>query len=602
MILTAGLLLSLAIGSDAGFVTTAGSKFQLNGGDFYFAGANSYAVLYSREHAERVFLAAKALGLNAVRFWGFWDGDYQDEPGKMRPGADRFGQVVMQSSPRVYQEEGLRKLDYALYRANVHGIKLIIPLVNEWGEFGGIVKYLNWAGIETPQAPGTCLDNPAEVNTRPLTDWTNCFEGEVKISRGLFWSCEECHEIYRDWVEMLLNRVNTYTGVVYKDDPAVMIWEVMNEPRFGPWLTDYEPGVEIGGQQVTAFLSESAAFIKSIDSNHLVSHGGEGLIADELQEDFERISALIDRPATGRGPWSYPWYQGYGEGVDFERESRIESVDALSIHAWPFNWSVDGEYGDSEAIAQFMPEWIVAHVRLLEEWGIEKPLYLGEFGWQILRVPDSGSDVPDRDLIYEGTLNTALQMDLPGLAYWDMVPRNDVEFATYKGPIERTRLRGGVFDTDDVHPHDLDFNFDVYCPEDVTTCALISAYAEQVNAKVENPDPPWVDPCSEDAPSLCGGECVDLKSDLEHCGRCTNACGDGESCFRGWCIVPPEDVADETGDGELAGTDGELAADESSASSGCRVDVSRNPAGWLALLALLGLTNRRRNRSGRKGE
>ena len=79
-----------------------------------------------------------------------------------------------------------------------HGIKLIIPLTNNWNDFGGMDQYVRWAD-------GQYHD---DFYTDP-------------VIRG--W--------YKDWITHVLNRVNTLTGVAYKDDPTVMAWELGNEPR-----------------------------------------------------------------------------------------------------------------------------------------------------------------------------------------------------------------------------------------------------------------------------------------------------------------------------------------------------------------------------------
>jgi hypothetical protein len=38
--------------------------------------------------------------------------------------------------------------------------------------------------------------------------------------------------------------------------------------------------------------------------------------------------------------------------------------------------------------------------------------------------------------------------------------------------------------------------------------------------------------------SNCGGDCVDLHYDPDHCGACYNAC-ETEVCLMGMCIAPP---------------------------------------------------------------
>lgn len=485
----------------AGFVGVDGTRMTLNGGDFYFAGANSYSLLYSERDAEEEFRVAKSLGLNAIRMWGFWNGDdpqpVLDAQGRVIqepvPGTDVWGRHVLQPSPGIYNEEGFLKFDYAIYLANAHGMKLIIPLLNEWSEFGGLDQLLRWAGVEFP----------------PLPEGHYASETVVKDMRGLFFTNERAQQIYLDYVTYVLNRVNTYTGVAYKDDPAIMIWEVMNEPRFGPWLGDQS------AELVRNFLERGAKHIKSIDQNHLVATGEEGFF-------------FLEETATGRT--SYPWYAATGEGVSFVMNSSIPEIDVLTIHGWPFQWSLIGEYPD---LSTFMPEWIAEHARVAEELG--KPLYLGEFGFQILRRPGTGSDVPDRDRIYEKTFEAAMEHDLAGTLYWNITGSHNPDEAVYKGPLERFSLQQGVFN-DEVVPHDLDFRFDVYCPEDVTTCSLIENYARHTVARVENPDPPFERSCLAPWES-CGGECVLTASHPLHCGACGVVCADAEVCEAGKCTA-----------------------------------------------------------------
>src|SRR6056297_1151546 len=39
-----------------------------------------------------------------------------------------------------------------------------------------------------------------------------------------------------------------------------------------------------------------------------------------------------------------------------------------------------------------------------------------------------------------------------------------------------------------------------------------------------------------DEEALCGGDCVVLESDPDHCGACENACGGEQLCFGGECL------------------------------------------------------------------
>lgn len=511
-----------------GFVTVEDGKLQLNGGDYYFSGANTYAMLYSPDEAEEILRIASDLGLNAIRFWGFWDGE---EPtnnptgGQSLPpgGTDQWGRPVLQSAPREYGEQAFRNFDQAIYLAHLYGVKLVIPLLNEWDEFGGLKQYLTWAGHEVPDLVRGCGDDGSEV----------CFyanEETIKEERFRFFTeCPECRDIYFDWVTQVLNRVNTITGVAYKDDPAIMAWEVMNEPRFGPWNGD-ETTLEIRD-----FLRDGAELIKSIDKNHLVSTGEEGFF---FQCEAEQYLGLLPEE-TGMGGAAEPdckagygWDTAPGEGTSFVINSQIPEVDVATYHAWPFNWNKAAEqYGESYAgrIDVFMTEWVNSHAAAAKALG--KPVFLGEFGLQILRR--EGSDLPDRNKVLRAIYKAILETDTAGVMYWNITASHDPEEAVWRGPIERTRLEGAIYEDTPV-PHDQDFRFDVYCPEDEETCDIIREATATIVGKVENPDPPFTGGCFEPR-TMCGMDCVLLASAPDHCGECDNECGDGESCQEGEC-------------------------------------------------------------------
>lgn len=168
------------------FVETSGTSFILNGKDFYFAGTNNYYFHYkSKKMVDDVFEDMKAMNLKVIRIWGFLDGQPQEN-------------TVMQPRPGIYDESGFSKLDYAIYKAGQTGIKLVIPFVNNWDDFGGMNQYVRWF-----QADG----------------------------HDAFYTHPDIKEAYKNYVSYMLNRVNTYNGVKYKDDPAIMAWELANEPR-----------------------------------------------------------------------------------------------------------------------------------------------------------------------------------------------------------------------------------------------------------------------------------------------------------------------------------------------------------------------------------
>jgi mannan endo-1,4-beta-mannosidase len=53
----------------------------------------------------------------------------------------------------------------------------------------------------------------------------------------------------------------------YKEDPVIFGWELMNEPR------NYD---DSSGDTLQAWINEMSAFVKSVDSQHMLAVGSEG--------------------------------------------------------------------------------------------------------------------------------------------------------------------------------------------------------------------------------------------------------------------------------------------------------------------------------------
>lgn len=292
------------------FVKTEGTRFVVHGNAFPVAGVNCYFLAYCSDESRRAALTtARAMGANVVRSWAFLDVavrgsvafQYLDD-----------GRIVQNSGP-----DGLERLDALIAIAEELSVKLILPFVNYWeNELGGMKRYLTWLGI------------PGEAD--------------------VFYREPAARDAYRRWVECLLTRRNTRTGRVYAEEPAVMAWELANEPRCE---------VAGGRELLLDWVGEMSAFVKSFDRNHLLALGDEG---------FLRHAATHD-----------PLYNG-SHGVDGEAVLNFGEIDFGTCHFYPTNMGHGPEFGAT---------WIRDHVASCSRAG--KPMLFEEYG---LTLQEVGND------------------------------------------------------------------------------------------------------------------------------------------------------------------------------------------------------------------
>lgn len=173
-----------------------------------------------------------------------------------REGSD-MGEHVYVRGPGDFNEEAFETLDLALEVANKKGVRLIIPLVDNWQWQGGIAEYAAFRG------------KPAEA----------------------FWTDEQVIADFEQTIQHLLTRVNARTGVAYRDDPAILGWETGNELDAPPQWT-----------------SRIAKFIKSLDANHLVIDGYSlhGVREESLADPNIDVVTTHHYPNVGRGDYVEP--------------------------------------------------------------------------------------------------------------------------------------------------------------------------------------------------------------------------------------------------------------------------------------------------------
>jgi mannan endo-1,4-beta-mannosidase len=217
------LLLAAAL-----FVTRSGSHLQLGGQPFRFGGANvewlglagygpadprgpRYPSHYEIDDA---LATAQEMGARVVRAQTL---------------ADSVGcALCIEPALGQFNEAAFEPIDYALASARRRGLRLIATIVGDDAQAGGSgCVYLRWRGIDVP---GCSL-----VNMEPF--WTDpVVRGDV-----------EQH------LDAVLNHVNRYTHVAYKNDPTILGWDLLN-----------------GGGSPRAWTRAVVAHLRTIDRRHLV--------------------------------------------------------------------------------------------------------------------------------------------------------------------------------------------------------------------------------------------------------------------------------------------------------------------------------------------
>ncbi|MCL9662654.1 cellulase family glycosylhydrolase [Paenibacillus hunanensis] len=207
---------------------------------------------------------------------------------------------------RQMNEEAWVKVDFALDEIAKRGLRVMIPLVCNWSYYhGGRSTFTSWRGIEDAED----------------------FYYDRQVIADFQW-----------YIGQILNRTNTINGLMYKDDPSILAWELGNELNDVP----------------ADWVQEMCRYIKGIDSNHLISHGKQFEVdadkldipeldiidvhyyppsAEQLHADVDKVSSAGKVYIAGEYDWSSD-----------QTGSFLQAVESNEKVSGTFFWSLFGHH------------------------------------------------------------------------------------------------------------------------------------------------------------------------------------------------------------------------------------------------------------------
>ncbi len=306
------------------FVRVENGHFVRDGKPYYYVGTNFWygAILASegqggdRQRLQKELDEMKRMGIDNLRILVGSDGE-RGVKTKVEP--------TLQVKPGEYNDTILAGLDYLLMEMGKRQMVAVLYLNNSWEWSGGYGFYLEHAGLGKQPRPDDA-GYPAFM-----------------AAMAQYASNTKAHELFYSYVRDIITRTNRYTGVKYIDDPAIMSWQIGNEPRAfaKEALPDFEK-----------WLAEASALIRELDPNHLISIGSEGSWGCENDYD------------------------------SYRRICQDKNIDYCNVHLWPYNWG----WAKPDSLIEHLPracantkDYIDRHLAICDS--LNKPLVMEEFGY-----------------------------------------------------------------------------------------------------------------------------------------------------------------------------------------------------------------------------
>ncbi|KAG1723775.1 glycoside hydrolase family 5 protein [Suillus paluster] len=271
---------TIAKRDNSSFVNSGKDGFSVNGSSLRFIGTNLYwlPTLNSNDDIWNVLKNVSDTGIKVVRIWAFNDVETIPESGT-------WFQLVQNGTTTINDgPTGLQKLDTIVQMAEQLGLYVIMSLTNNWNPM-----------------PNTTTDSSSTqvlaYVTPPRNSLSNDYGGMDLYVRQFalknhddFFTSDKILAAFQNYTKQIVLR--------YFNSPAVFSWELANDARCNSTMPT---SATCTTQTITTWHAIMAAFITSLDPNHMVSAGTSGFQCTDCPKLYPITPTASPTPSPAPG-------------------------------------------------------------------------------------------------------------------------------------------------------------------------------------------------------------------------------------------------------------------------------------------------------------
>jgi len=154
--------------------------------------------------------------------------------------------LSLEPALNVFNDAAFDTIDWAVYQAREHGIRIFAPLIDNYDYYhGGKYDFLRFRGINISSTA-------SPIDPLVMQFYTN----------------QTIINDFKNYINKLLTHVNPYTGLTYAEDPTIFAYETGNELG-GPIFGDMDVPVE--------WTDEICSYVKQLGPHKLCIDGTYGV-------------------------------------------------------------------------------------------------------------------------------------------------------------------------------------------------------------------------------------------------------------------------------------------------------------------------------------